>query len=129
MVNFKLFFFSLIYYFFLLCFHFYFFGILGLYHWLHLICSFWNLSSYVGILTLKPDAKNDDKANAMRSKHSVTEQRRRSKINERYVWLSFLFSTFPDFISVLPQILNNVCRVKFVDNHESRNNYSTVFEG
>ncbi|EPS57853.1 hypothetical protein M569_16965, partial [Genlisea aurea] len=30
------------------------------------------------------DGKNDDKANAMRSKHSVTEQRRRSKINERY---------------------------------------------
>ncbi|XP_059448145.1 transcription factor BIM2 [Corylus avellana] len=30
------------------------------------------------------DAKNDDKANAMRSKHSVTEQRRRSKINERF---------------------------------------------
>lgn len=30
------------------------------------------------------DAKNNDKANAMRSKHSVTEQRRRSKINERF---------------------------------------------
>ncbi|XP_021858615.1 transcription factor BIM2 [Spinacia oleracea] len=30
------------------------------------------------------DAKNNDKASAMRSKHSVTEQRRRSKINERF---------------------------------------------
>ena len=30
------------------------------------------------------DGKSSDKANAMRSKHSVTEQRRRSKINERY---------------------------------------------
>lgn len=31
----------------------------------------------------EPDAKNNDKASAIRSKHSVTEQRRRSKINER----------------------------------------------
>ncbi|XP_051146106.1 transcription factor BIM2 isoform X1 [Andrographis paniculata] len=30
------------------------------------------------------DGKNNDKASAMRSKHSVTEQRRRSKINERF---------------------------------------------
>ncbi|XP_073270156.1 transcription factor BIM2-like isoform X2 [Primulina huaijiensis] len=30
------------------------------------------------------DGKNSDKANAVRSKHSVTEQRRRSKINERF---------------------------------------------
>lgn len=30
------------------------------------------------------DSGNNDKANAMRSKHSVTEQRRRSKINERF---------------------------------------------
>lgn len=30
------------------------------------------------------DVKNGDRANAMRSKHSVTEQRRRSKINERF---------------------------------------------
>ncbi|XP_022732868.1 transcription factor BIM2-like isoform X2 [Durio zibethinus] len=30
------------------------------------------------------DGKHSDKANAMRSKHSVTEQRRRSKINERF---------------------------------------------
>ncbi|WZZ32901.1 hypothetical protein YC2023_016302 [Brassica napus] len=31
------------------------------------------------------DAKDNDKASAVRSKHSVTEQRRRSKINERFV--------------------------------------------
>ncbi|GAB4840174.1 hypothetical protein Ancab_020939 [Ancistrocladus abbreviatus] len=30
------------------------------------------------------DAKSNDKTNAIRSKHSVTEQRRRSKINERF---------------------------------------------
>ncbi|CAK9142476.1 unnamed protein product [Ilex paraguariensis] len=30
------------------------------------------------------DGKSSDKANAIRSKHSVTEQRRRSKINERF---------------------------------------------
>ncbi|KAJ6357037.1 hypothetical protein OIU78_005013 [Salix suchowensis] len=30
------------------------------------------------------DGKNSDKANAIRSKHSVTEQKRRSKINERF---------------------------------------------
>lgn len=30
------------------------------------------------------DSKNNDKVSAMRSKHSVTEQRRRSKINERF---------------------------------------------
>ncbi|KAM5567504.1 transcription factor BIM2 [Rosa sericea] len=30
------------------------------------------------------DAKSNDKASAIRSKHSVTEQRRRSKINERF---------------------------------------------
>ncbi|TMW90218.1 hypothetical protein EJD97_016047 [Solanum chilense] len=33
------------------------------------------------------DGKNSDKANAIRSKHSVTEQRRRSKINERFQML------------------------------------------
>ncbi|KAK9707120.1 hypothetical protein RND81_07G173500 [Saponaria officinalis] len=33
------------------------------------------------------DAKNNDKVSAIRSKHSVTEQRRRSKINERFQML------------------------------------------
>ncbi|KAK6133971.1 hypothetical protein DH2020_032292 [Rehmannia glutinosa] len=33
------------------------------------------------------NGKNSDKANAIRSKHSVTEQRRRSKINERFQML------------------------------------------
>ncbi|CAA7053609.1 unnamed protein product [Microthlaspi erraticum] len=32
----------------------------------------------------RADAKENDKASAIRSKHSVTEQRRRSKINERF---------------------------------------------
>jgi hypothetical protein len=35
-------------------------------------------------LILKADSKENDKASAIRSKHSVTEQRRRSKINERF---------------------------------------------
>ncbi|XP_059308663.1 transcription factor BIM2-like isoform X1 [Lycium ferocissimum] len=34
--------------------------------------------------TKETDGKNNDKASAIRSKHSVTEQRRRSKINERF---------------------------------------------
>ncbi|TYJ00767.1 hypothetical protein E1A91_A13G107700v1 [Gossypium mustelinum] len=34
--------------------------------------------------TTNKDGKNNDKANAIRSKHSVTELRRRSKINERF---------------------------------------------
>ncbi|KVI05308.1 Myc-type, basic helix-loop-helix (bHLH) domain-containing protein [Cynara cardunculus var. scolymus] len=34
------------------------------------------------------DGKSSDKANATRSKHSVTEQRRRSKINERHAYWS-----------------------------------------
>ncbi|TYH91403.1 hypothetical protein ES332_A13G113100v1 [Gossypium tomentosum] len=34
--------------------------------------------------TTNKDGKNNDKANAIRSKHSVTERRRRSKINERF---------------------------------------------
>ncbi|CAN8238977.1 unnamed protein product [Cochlearia groenlandica] len=36
------------------------------------------------IFCLESDAKESDKASAIRSKHSVTEQRRRSKINERF---------------------------------------------
>lgn len=36
-------------------------------------------------LIFEADAKDNDKASAVRSKHSVTEQRRRSKINERFV--------------------------------------------
>lgn len=33
---------------------------------------------------VEADGKNNNKASATRSKHSVTEQRRRSKINERF---------------------------------------------
>ena len=36
------------------------------------------------VLVVIADGKAIDKASAIRSKHSVTEQRRRSKINERY---------------------------------------------
>lgn len=47
-------------------------------------------------LILKADSKENDKASAIRSKHSVTEQRRRSKINERYVRINrgFVFGNF-----------------------------------
>ena len=44
------------------------------------ILMIWDLYS-------EADGKNSDKANAIRSKHSVTEQKRRSKINERFVGL------------------------------------------
>ena len=41
-------------------------------------------------LIVEADGMND-KASATRSKHSVTEQRRRSKINERFFSLLLLF--------------------------------------
>ncbi|KAJ8774662.1 hypothetical protein K2173_017108 [Erythroxylum novogranatense] len=40
-------------------------------------------NNHINVINNK-DGKNSDKANAIRSKHSVTEQRRRSKINERF---------------------------------------------
>lgn len=44
----------------------------------------WNsLLIMLGLNFVETDGKSSDKANAIRSKHSVTEQRRRSKINER----------------------------------------------
>ncbi|XP_028052214.1 transcription factor BIM2-like isoform X1 [Camellia sinensis] len=39
------------------------------------------------LLSKNRDGKNNDKVNSIRSKHSVTEQRRRSKINERFQML------------------------------------------
>lgn len=44
-----------------------------------------NPISLIRCFDFEADAKESDKASAIRSKHSVTEQRRRSKINERYV--------------------------------------------
>uniref|UniRef100_A0A2P2LNA4 BHLH domain-containing protein n=1 Tax=Rhizophora mucronata TaxID=61149 RepID=A0A2P2LNA4_RHIMU len=44
----------------------------------------WGHSILMGFLGGGPDGKNDDKVDAIRSKHSVTEQRRRIKINERF---------------------------------------------
>ncbi|KAA8541085.1 hypothetical protein F0562_025048 [Nyssa sinensis] len=45
-------------------------------------------SHYKGNLTVNVDGKNtDQKANTPRSKHSATEQRRRSKINDRFQML------------------------------------------
>lgn len=41
----------------------------------------------IGNLSVKVDGKsNDQKPNTPRSKHSATEQRRRSKINDRHVY-------------------------------------------
>lgn len=51
-------------------------------------------SSYGGLLVVNADTKAVDKASAIRSKHSVTEQRRRSKINERYVQQASLLHKF-----------------------------------
>lgn len=45
-------------------------------------------------LILEADSKENDKASAIRSKHSVTEQRRRSKINERYLRINRGFQAF-----------------------------------
>lgn len=46
------------------------------------------MSSHQGNLTVKVDGKSiDQKANTPRSKHSATEQRRRSKINDRFQML------------------------------------------
>lgn len=43
------------------------------------------IASYgFGFGFVEADGKSNDKASATRSKHSVTEQRRRSKINERF---------------------------------------------
>ncbi|MBA0573430.1 hypothetical protein Golob_000705 [Gossypium lobatum] len=54
------------------------FGILGFF-WVPVPGLF-----YIHSGGVEADGKNNDKANAIRSKHSVTEQRRRSKINERF---------------------------------------------
>ncbi|KAF9674209.1 hypothetical protein SADUNF_Sadunf10G0103800 [Salix dunnii] len=61
----------------------------------HSLCSFTPFSMvfiFFCILMIwdlysEADGKNSDKANAIRSKHSVTEQKRRSKINERFQML------------------------------------------
>lgn len=50
---------------------------------------------------MEADGKNSDKANATRSKHSVTEQRRRSKINERHVLIIItIISYFVNFLDM-----------------------------
>ncbi|KAM7471234.1 hypothetical protein LguiA_009417 [Lonicera macranthoides] len=43
-----------------------------------------SLPSSFTTINLFKDGKNNDKASATRSKHSVTEQRQRSKINARH---------------------------------------------
>lgn len=44
------------------------------------------ITTCIGNLSVKVDGKNSDqKPNTPRSKHSATEQRRRSKINDRHV--------------------------------------------
>lgn len=50
---------------------------------------------FVGGLRIKVDGNSSDqKANTPRSKHSATEQRRRSKINDRQVFLLLFNSEF-----------------------------------
>jgi len=54
------------------------------------------------VLVLKADGKATDKASVIRSKHSVTEQRRRSKINERYLQVQNIFGKMPwNFLGML----------------------------
>jgi hypothetical protein len=47
---------------------------------------------FIGELRVKVDGKsNDQKPDTPRSKHSATEQRRRSKINDRHELIDHLF--------------------------------------
>jgi hypothetical protein len=49
---------------------------------------------FSGELRVKVDGKsNDQKPNTPRSKHSATEQRRRSKINDRHALISYIEQT------------------------------------
>jgi hypothetical protein len=49
---------------------------------------------FSGELRVKVDGKsNDQKPNTPRSKHSATEQRRRSKINDRHALISYIEKT------------------------------------
>lgn len=49
-------------------------------------CNY-QIAHFTGNLSVKVDGKgNDQKPNTPRSKHSATEQRRRSKINDRHVY-------------------------------------------
>ena len=49
---------------------------------------------FSGELRVKVDGKsNDQKPNTPRSKHSATEQRRRSKINDRHALISYIWKT------------------------------------
>lgn len=82
--------FGMVHFLLLVCFSYHKFGVLGCWNGVFLngllsfiyFCIFmiWDLDS-------EADGKHSDKANAIRSKHSVTEQKRRSKINERFVGL------------------------------------------
>lgn len=48
-------------------------------------------------MCFETDAKENDKASAIRSKHSVTEQRRRSKINERFCLIQLVGADLVSF--------------------------------
>ena len=57
--------------------------------------DFKGVSFITGELRVKVDGKgSDQKANTPRSKHSATEQRRRSKINDRQVFLLHIGNLF-----------------------------------
>lgn len=57
-----------------------------LFHLSPVFTSAWAVLDFTGDLTVKIDGKSSDqKAITPRSKHSATEQRRRSKINDRQV--------------------------------------------
>ncbi|KAF8110780.1 hypothetical protein N665_0079s0094 [Sinapis alba] len=67
----------------------------------------------------REDGKENDKASAVRSKHSVTEQRKRSKINERFQVLRELIPNSEQKRDTASFLLerNNHWRVQSLANH------------
>ncbi|KAK3039774.1 hypothetical protein RJ639_027087 [Escallonia herrerae] len=72
------------------------------------------------------DGKNSDKANAMRSKHSVTEQRRRSKINERHK--NGRMKRYPDFTDATCHAIFQILRDLIPNSDQKRDTASFLLE-
>ncbi|KAG8366497.1 hypothetical protein BUALT_Bualt17G0086200 [Buddleja alternifolia] len=72
------------------------------------------------------DGKNSDKANATRSKHSVTEQRRRSKINERFQMLRGLIPHSDQKRDTASFLLEVIQYVQFL--HEKVQKYEESYQ-
>uniref|UniRef100_A0A5B6YZX9 BHLH domain-containing protein n=1 Tax=Davidia involucrata TaxID=16924 RepID=A0A5B6YZX9_DAVIN len=73
------------------------------------------------------NAKNNEKANAIRSKHSVTEQRRRSKINERFQILRDLVPHSEQKRDTASFLLEVIEYVQYL--HEKVQKYEESYQG